>query len=183
VLGREAFGYGADSLGQALREGQSLRGLANVILTTTLFGYAAMSIKDMLKGKNPRDPNDVKTWLAASIQGGGFGIYGDFLLGQSDRFGGGLLGKVAGPVLGTIEDIDDIRARIMSGDDVGATAFRTLVNNTPFLNLFYTRMALDYAILYEVQEAMNPGYLRRMERRIERENNQTFWLSPQEAVR
>lgn len=182
VMGRELFGYGADSLSEALKNGQSLRGLANVILTTTLFGYGAMATKDMLKGKTPREPTDVKTWLAAAIQGGGFGIYGDFLLGQSDRFGGGLLSKIAGPVPGLIEDIDDIRARAFSGDDVAATAFRTLINNTPYLNLFYTRMALDYAILYEAQEAMNPGYLRRMEKRIKKENDQMFWLSPSEAV-
>lgn len=183
VLGREAFGYGADSIGKALLDGQSLRGLSNVILMTTLFGYGAMATKDLIKGKTPRDPNDAKTWLAAAIQGGGFGIYGDFLLGQSDRFGGDLLSKLAGPVLGTVSDIDQIRAKIMAGEDAGATALRTLINNTPFVNLFYTRMALDYAILYELQEAMNPGYLRRMERRAEKENGQTYWLSPQEAVR
>jgi hypothetical protein len=183
VLGREVYGYGSDTLGQALKNGQSLRGLANVILMTTLFGYGAMAAKDLLKGKTPRSPTDAKTWLAAAIQGGGFGIYGDFLLGQTDRFGGGLLGKVAGPVPGLIEDIDQLRAKIMSGDDASSAALRTAVNNTPFVNLFYTRMALDYLVLYEVQESMNPGYLRRMEKRAQKENGQTFWLSPSEAVR
>jgi hypothetical protein len=183
VLGREVYGYGADSLGEALKNGQSLRGLANVILMTTLFGYGSMAVKDLLKGKTPRDPHDPKVWAAAMVQGGGLGIYGDFLLGQSDRFGGGLLSKVAGPVPGLIEDIDQIRAKVFQGEDVGATALRTLVNNTPFANLFYTRMALDYAILFEVQESMNPGYLRRMERRAEKENGQTYWLRPTDAVR
>lgn len=183
VLAREVYGYGADSLGEALRNGQSLRGLANVILMSTVFGYGAMAAKDSIKGRTPRSPTDASTWLAAAIQGGGFGIYGDFLLGQYDRFGGGLLGKVAGPVPGLIEDIDQLRARAISGEDVAATALKTAINNTPFVNLFYTRMALDYAILYEVQEAMNPGYLRRMERRLKKENGQTFWLSPSEAVR
>lgn len=188
VLAREAYGYGADSLGQALKEGQSLRGLANVILASTLFGYAAGAAKDLIKGRTPRDPNDPKTWLAAATQGGGFGIYGDFMLGQYDRMGGDLLSKLAGPVIGVVADVDEIRGRIFKeltdGDgDVAATTLRTLVNNTPFLNLFYTRMALDYALLYEVQEAMNPGYLRRMERRLEKENGQTYWLSPSDAIR
>lgn len=183
VLGREAYGYGADTLGEALTRGQSFRGLINVILTTTLFGYGAMAIKDMVKGKNPRDPLQAGTWGQAMLQGGGLGIYGDFLLGQSDRFGGDLLSKLAGPTLGLVSEIDQIRAKIFAGEDAGATALRTLINNTPFVNLFYTRMALDYAILYEVQEAMNPGYLRRMEQRAKKENGQTYWLSPQEAVR
>lgn len=183
VLGREVYGYGADSLGEALRNGQSFRGLANVILMTTLFGYGAMSIKDLLKGKTPRSPTDAGTWLAAMTQGGGLGIYGDFLLGERSRMGRSLVETLAGPVPGMISDVDELRARAMSGDDVAASSLRLAINNTPFLNLFYTRMALDYAILYEVQEGLNPGYLRRMEKRAKKENGQTFWLSPSETVK
>jgi len=72
---------------------------------------------------------------------------------------------------------------IKAGDDVAAQAFRTAVNNTPYNNLFYTRMAADYLFLYEVQEALNPGYLRRMERRVEKENGQQWWLRPSEVAR
>lgn len=183
VLAREVYGYGADSLSAALRNGQSLRGLANVILMSTIFGYGAQAAKDLIKGRTPRDPTNASTWLAAAIQGGGFGIYGDFMLGQYDRFGGDLLSKIAGPVPGLISDVDELRARAMSGEDVGATALKTAINNAPFLNLFYTRMALDHAIFFEAQEAMNPGYLRRMERRLKKENDQTYWLSPSESVR
>ncbi len=182
VLGREVYGYGADSLGEALKNGQSLRGLANVFLMTTLFGYGAGAIKDLLKGKNPRDPLEAKTWLAASIQGGGLGIYGDFVLGERSRMGRSLVETLAGPVPGLVSDLDELRGRAMAGDDVAASALKLAINNTPFVNLFYTRMALDHAILFEVQEGLNPGYLRRMEKRAKKENDQTFWLSPSEAV-
>ena len=183
ILGREVYGYGSDSIGQGLSNLQGIRGLANVILMTTLFGYGAMASKDLIKGRNPRDPRDFKTWAAAMIQGGGLGIYGDFLLGETDRFGGDLLSKLAGPVPGLISDVDKIRSAAMRGEDVAATSLRTLINNTPFASLFYTRMALDYTILYEIQESLNPGYLRRMEQRAMKENNQTYWLRPSEAIR
>ena len=49
---------------------------------------------------------------------------------------------------------------------------------TRFINLFYTRAALDYFVLHRLQEAMNPGYLRRYEQKVRKENNQTFWLRP-----
>jgi len=111
------------------------------------------------------------------------GIYGDFLLGESSRFGRSLGETVQGPVAGVLWDINELRARMMKGDEFGAAAFRLLINNTPLINLFYTRIALDYLVIYKIQEAMNPGYLRRMERRIERENNQEFWLRPTEALR
>jgi len=41
---------------------------------------------------------------------------------------------------------------------------------------------MDYMIWYQMQEMINPGYLRRMERRIERENDQQFWLPPTSIV-
>jgi hypothetical protein len=57
-----------------------------------------------------------------------------------------------------------------------------LISNTPFMNLFYTRIVLDYLILYQIQEALDPGSLRRMERRVEREQGQEFLLAPSEVV-
>ena len=45
-----------------------------------------------------------------------------------------------------------------------------------------TRAALDYMILYRIQEALNPGSLKRMERRLKDEQNQEFLLPPSEAV-
>lgn len=185
TMGREIYGRGYDSLGQYLKEGKGdMLGLAHLMLWLTLFGYGAMSVKDMLKGRSPRDPLAAGTWTAAFLQGGGAGIYGDFIFGEMrNRFGGGVLNTVAGPVFGTAEDIMDIYGRVKAGDDAAAKAFRVAVNNTPFLNMFYTRMALDYLFLYNIQEQLNPGYLRRMERRIEKENGQTFLIKPSEVVR
>lgn len=185
TMGREIYGRGYDTLGQYLKEGKGdMLGLAHLMLWLTVFGYGAMAVKDMLKGRSPRDPLAAGTWTAAFLQGGGAGIYGDFIFGEMrNRFGGGVLNTVAGPVLGTAEDIMDLYGRVKAGDDAAAKAFRVAVNNTPFLNMFYTRMALDYLLLYNIQEQLNPGYLRRMERRIEKENGQTFLIKPSEVVR
>src|SRR3546814_16868336 len=91
-MGREVYGRGADTLKTALRNGNGeMLGLAQLMVWTTLAGYGAMSTKDILKGRTPRNPLDPATWAAAFVQGGGAGIYGDFLLGETNRFGGGLL--------------------------------------------------------------------------------------------
>lgn len=181
--GREIYGKGAQSLKEAMRNRNGeMTGLANLIFWSTVFGYAAMSLKDLWKLKEPRNPLDLATIKAAFLQGGGLGIYGDFLLGETNRFGGSLLDTLAGPALGTISDIDRVRAAAMAGEDVSSKAFRVAVSNTPFMNLFYTRMVLDYMVLYRIQEHLNPGSLRRMERKIEKENNQTFIVPPSEVV-
>ena len=178
-LGRELHG--------AANGKSDLMGLVHLIAGTTLFGYASMVAKDVLKGKEPRQftgelEKDAKLMFAAMSQGGGLGIYGDFLFGEYSRYGRSFLSTLAGPTFGQVDDLAEIFTRIRTGEDVSANVMRTMINNTPFINLFYTRQALDYMILYELQEMANPGYLRRMESRIMRENDQQFFIPPSQQV-
>jgi hypothetical protein len=158
-------------------------GLTYMVGIYTILGYGSMMVKDLLKGREPRDPLDYKTWMAAAAQSGGLGIYGDFLFGEVARNSGSLVSTVAGPVAGLGDSVMNLIQRMRDGDDVAAASFRALLNNTPFLNIFYLRPLLDYLILFNIQESLNPGFLRRMEQRIERENNQTFFIKPSEVVR
>ena len=47
----------------------------------------------------------------------------------------------------------------------------------PGNNLWF-RTAFDYAIGYAMFESLRPGFFTRTRRRVERENNQTFWMRP-----
>jgi hypothetical protein len=184
TLGREVYGRGYDTIGEYMRKGKGdMVGLASFIALSTAMGYAAMSLKDLLLGKNPRPVDDPRTWAAAFVQGGGMGIYGDFLFAKYNRMGGTLTGSMAGPVANLIDTTADLWTRIRTGDDVAATAFNAAVQNTPFMSLFYVRTALNYLVLYKIQEALNPGFLRRMEKRAERENGQTYYLPPTSVAR
>ena len=185
-LGRHMYGYGAKNWREAVTSGKSMQGLAHTIVATSILGYFSLQLKEMAKGREPR-PNTMETFLASMAQGGGLGIYGDFLFGEANRFGGSFLETVMGPGLNTFGDAVDLSLRlrdvILTGeDDARAEAIRFLKGNVPFANLFYTQQALDYLIWYQLQETVNPGYLRRMERRIERENDQTFWLRPSDVI-
>ena len=81
-------------------------GLVNTIAGTTLMGYIVLQAKQIAAGKEPRKVDSVndayKILLASAMQGGGAGIYGDFLFGQANRYGGGTLETLAGPGLGTL---------------------------------------------------------------------------------
>lgn len=194
TLGRELYGRGYTPTGlgnsfrggrdlvQALRNGNGERlALAQLILWTTAFGYLSMASKDVTKGREPRPADDPKTWLAAMVQGGGLGIFGDYLFGEANRFGNTALESAAGPTLGTAADLINLWARAKEGDDTAASALRLAQNNTPFMNLFYTRIALDHLFLFSVQEAMNPGSLRRTEERIRQQNGQEFLVKPSQS--
>lgn len=184
VLGRQVYGKGAKTLGDAFLRGQgNTLGLVNAIAGVTVLGYFAMQAKEIRDGKNPR-PSSVQTFLAAFLQGGGAGIYGDFLFGEATRYGNSPVVTMLGPLAGTIEDIFKIKGQLQSGDmDVRADALRLAKSNIPFANLFYTKAALDYLIFYHLQESLNPGYLKRVERRVKKENNQTYWLQPSSIVK
>lgn len=171
-------------------------GIAHLIVATTALGYLSMQAKELTKGREIRKAETPGEWAqlmgAAMQQGGGLGIYGDFLFGQYNRFGGGFLESAAGPAAGTLSDLfrafsefKDAGTGKHTGVDLkqgGAALFKVGVNNAPFLNLFYTKAALDYLILYQMQETMNPGFLRRSERKMAQDNHQKYIIPPSSVI-
>ena len=184
------------SLGRELYGGQGVKGavsgMLQLALGSAVLGYVTMTLKDIFKGKTPRSPTDPRTIAAALIQGGGYGILGDYAFGQFNRFGQTPVEAVAGPVAGTIGELLQLYSTArgsLTGDpnarpsDLGPEALRIAQNNTPFLNLFYLRRVLDYLLFHSLQESMNPGYLRRAERTMQQRTGQTYFLSPQVHAR
>ena len=186
-VGRHMYGSGAKTKREAFARGVGGNlGLINTIVGTTALGYMVMQSKEVMKGREPRPPS-FETFVAAALQGGGLGIYGDFLFGQANRFGGGTLETLAGPGIGSAAEALDLlqrfRFQLATGDDdVRGDVVRFLKSNMPFANLFYTQQALDYMLWYQLQETINPGYLSRMEQRIKRNNDQEYWLPPASIV-
>ena len=150
-------------------------GLTAVIVTSAFFGYLAMTIKDLLKGRTPRDPTKGKTIIASFLQGGGLGIYGDVIF-QEARTAAERLGSLLGPTAITAGDL--IQAIYFGITGKGGSAARSTYNavqkNIPFLNLFYIKSAYDYLIGYQIMETLSPGVLRRVERRMEKDYGQDF---------
>ena len=174
VLGREADYFKGSN--KDLQRG--IVGMGAIIVTSGLLGYLSMTIKDLLKGRSPRDPTKIKSVMAAFLQGGGLGIYGDVLF-QETRGGGDIIGQLAGPVPLTAFDlVQAIKYGIRGeGGKAGRTAYRAVSQSIPFMNLFYLKTAFDYLIGYQIMETMSPGTLRRIENRMKRDYNQEFLLT------
>jgi hypothetical protein len=186
-LSREIYGRGEQTeLMKALKNGNGeILGLANLLAWSTVFGYGAMSLKDLAKGKTPRDVTEdpVAVITAAMLQGGALGIYGDFLFGEmKSRHGGGPLDTLMGPTFATANQIFDLIAQGKEGELEAGDVLKVAINNTPYANLFYTKAALDYGFMYQISESMSPGYLRRMERRAKEEKGQTYLFPPSQAI-
>ncbi|HNC91586.1 MAG TPA: hypothetical protein PL000_21860 [Anaerolineales bacterium] len=177
------YGNGAESFSEALFKGKAdYAGLAHIMVASTVFGYLAMVAKDTVRGRTPKDPTDPKTIIAAMTQGGGLGIYGDFVFGEFNKYGHSAIATLSGPTVGQFEDLARLYSRAKEGDSVAGQSLRVMMNNTPFANLFYTRAALDYLFLHNLQETVNPGYLSRMEQRIQRESGQHYYLPPTQVI-
>ena len=193
-LGRELYGRAVNYTGQDKLAATA--GVLHMALASTILGYLAMTAKDLAKGRTPRVPTDLgsaaKIWAASMMQGGGIGILGDFLFGEYDRFGHDWGSTALGPVLGEgIGDVLQLYNDAKNGDKRGfdawwrrlaAEGLRDTTDNMPFVNLFYTRLALNYLFLWQAQEALNPGFLRRSEARIRQQNNQGFLVSPRRSA-
>lgn len=141
-------------------------------------GYMAMTAKDFARGFGPRDPEKKETVLAAMMQGGGLGIYGDFLFGQTSRFGSGVLETVAGPGIGAAADAITLAMKLRDGDAKAGETLNFALQNTPFINLFYARPALDFLILNELRDALSPGFLARQAANRRRDYGQVRWADP-----
>lgn len=184
---QQGMRYGARNLPGAARDAltRDMGGLMGFVLSSMAFGYAAMTLKDIAKGREPRSLAHKETWLAACMQSGGLGIFGDFLLGKVNRFGNSFAETAVGPLGGLAGELVTVGGQLVRGElvDAGEDALRLAMNNTPFINLWYTRAALDWALLYHVREMQSPGTLRRMERRMKKEFGQEFLFPPSQFIR
>jgi hypothetical protein len=84
-----------------------MRGAAyagSLLFTTAVLGGMSLQLKQLAGGRDPQD------MTAALLQGGGLGIYGDFLFGELNRFGGGFATTLAGPLVGRANDFWNLTA-------------------------------------------------------------------------
>ena len=174
IIGRELNSYGPDD-----SKFSKFSGLTSILILGTMFGYISMSAKDMLRGRSPRDPNKLSTILEALSQGGGLGIYGDFIINEvQNEYGNNIWETVLGP---TASDLNKLRDIVINLDDpakAGKKFLQFAENNVPFLNLYYTKAAYDYLIGYQIKEFLDPGFFERMRIRHEETRGQTYFLKP-----
>ncbi len=159
-------------------------GTMKMITGMSAMGYVAMSAKDILKGKEPKTiftddyMKSAKVITASMIQGGGMGIFGDFMFGEFNRYGQSFTKTVAGPAFGSADDVATMFAKLVRGDVPTKDAVKFAIRNTPYANLFYTRAAADYMVLHGLMESMDPGYLRRTEKRLKKDYDQEYYFPP-----
>ncbi|MEG5664619.1 hypothetical protein [Enterobacter roggenkampii] len=165
--------------------------IAAFLASTTMLGALSQQLNDLASGRNPLEMTGKdagKFWLGALLKGGGLGLYGDFLLSDHTRYGGGALASMLGPVAGLVDDVvklaQGIPLNAVEGkpEQTGGDLVKLGKGLIPGANLWYAKAALDHMIFNQMQEYFSPGYLRKMEQRSKKEFNQTYWWRPQDVT-
>lgn len=78
-----------EALGQmgGLRSRSGLGYLATLVPGLMVGGAVYMQIMAILNGRDPQDMTKADFWMRAALQGGGFGLFGDFVKASENRFG------------------------------------------------------------------------------------------------
>jgi hypothetical protein len=167
---------------------------ANLLITMTAMGALSYQLKNISKGKEPLDmtgEHAADFWGAAMLQGGGLGIYGDFLFSDVNRHGGSMAETLAGPVVSAANDARRLtigNALELPGEkptNAGREAVNMLEKYTPGGSLWYGRLAYQRLLLDQLRKETDPDYqdhFRAMERRARNEMGQDFWWRPGEMA-
>ncbi len=166
--------------------------LAAIAAGGTVMGALAIQLREISKGKNPRqDTDDPKFWMAAALQGGGMGLFGDFLFRDYNRFGQSIGGTLAGPVVGTAQsllkagDLYGLAEGDWSPNEFASDVFKVGSKEIPGINLWYSRLAIERLFLDQVEGMIDPKYqarMHRLERKAQKEYGQKYWWRPGEAL-
>jgi hypothetical protein len=125
--------------GEDIKYSNYIPALAYYTVLGTMFGYASLSVADMLMGKEPRDPTDPKTALASLAKGGGGSIFVDIFYQEISRSNGGAASTILGPAFADAEGLFKVLKNTFEGkfDKAGLKAYRLFEANTPIDAMVY----------------------------------------------
>ncbi len=174
-------------------DGERLSHAGITFIGMWMMGMVAFQAKQVANGKDPvsMDPNDPKglrAWGAAAIQGGGFGIFGDFLFQDQTRNGATMVATAAGPAAAVAEKVlgDFILAnlgRAVKGEKThfAGDALYAAAGLVPGSSLWYARLALQRSVIDQLALMIDdraPERFARIERDAQKQWGQSFHWGP-----
>jgi len=160
--------------------------LGSLGASTMLLGAFALQVKDVAAGREPRDM-DGAFWGAALAQGGGLGLFGDFIVSDVNRYGKGFVESLAGPMGSLVNDtfsltLGNVRQAIVGDEtNVLGEAVKFVEDITP--GVWQTQLFMD-SMFDNVRMMADPNFektLASMRRKRMKEYGQGYWWEPGES--
>lgn len=158
------------------------------VASATVLGGLALQVKDLAAGREPRPADNLEFFSAAMAQGGGLGIFGDFLFSDVNRFGGGPISTAFGPTGELFEKslsltVGNVQQAIKGEEtNVLGEAASFAKRYTP--DVWQTRLftdALYDQMLIQVDDRAQQRY-NRIIRKRQKDYDQGYWWRPGEPL-
>lgn len=167
------------------------------IASTMFVGAISLQLKSLLKGENPQSmdpttPEGRRFLLKALLQGGSFGLWGDLVAGPISQNKWRDLAEMLGPIYSLTNKsakmlFDSYRA--ITGDakeskaaaqTAAKEAIDIIHSVTP--QTWYSAAVTDHAIFQQLQDLANPGYNRRVEQEMLKQQGTSYYWSRGEPL-
>jgi hypothetical protein len=179
VFGRKVVGrglFGGPGEGFLERTRHVAPQIGTLLAVMTMGGYVKNTLADaVVRGEwPPQNPADPAVLLRAMLTSGAAGLVGDILLRDYTEYNLDIFDTLAGPLFGDLKKIfmiglvDPVWNQTFNKKNV----LELVKQNTPYINFWYTKLAIDYLFVNEMREYLNPGWIDRMSARSE-ERGQT----------
>jgi len=163
---------------------------ANIFIVTTVIGAVVLQAKEVAKGRNPKDMDSSEFWSAAALQGGGLGIFGDFLFADHNRFGQSIGQSLAGPTVSLAQDalkltVGNVREAIEGKEtNIGREAVKFATDNAPAQSLWYARLAFERMVEDQLMRLVDPEAQSRFNAKARKSESKAngYWWNPGAAV-
>lgn len=191
ILRRELDGNGARTFMDWVRNEKNTNfHTTQLIAMTTIAGYLSLTIDEALEGREPRkfykDNGDfdgdssLKTLIDSFLRGSAASLFGDLMLREFDNSYKNVLSQMGGPFVNDFVQGTALFSQGIRGEATPRQAIDFVKANTPWVNLFYIKPAIDHLVWFNIQEMLDPGELKRQELNRKENFNQDYWAAPSE---
>lgn len=183
--------HGMRTFYQTQTAGKSVLYGLDLVVGLTVLGGAAIQFRQIATGKDPRDMTRGDFWLEAGFQGGGLGIFGDFIRAGLSRKDKDVVGTFVGPGMSLVGDLFRLGlGNVREAADGVPTHFsgelaRFAQSYLPGNNIWYARLITDrllFSRLHMLAEPNYPSVAARIENKAAKEYSQRFWWRPGQAA-
>lgn len=173
-------------------DGRRLSHAAGSFALMSAMGLMALQLKQIANGRDPLLADDPKTIGAAILQGGGLGIFGDFLFADQTRYGNSWATTIVGPQAGAVETV--LGDWLIKNSQLWAKGQEThfagdglyvLSRYMPGSTLWQTRLAFQRAIVDQLALQIDPRAperFQRIEKQAAKDAGQRFWWAPGQSA-
>lgn len=194
------YGRGAESMMDALRnKNGELPAIARNVALGFMFWYLSDAAKSAILGQTPRTwggdnsaQANLKNTLVALAGSGGLGPYSELLTNDFGADKSALAETALGPTVGRIGQAASLFWKStfdqMGGDIEGKTPkfpavqdVRFLQENTPFMSAPVVKAAVNYLVLYDLENYLDPKANERREKLIKQDTGQSYFYPPSQS--